>query len=297
MGPCTPVEDCRWSGTSGRRAGTISVRDDRRVPGVRGHGEGAPPRAAAGQDRARATAVRARAGPRHRLRCAAGRRLPCGLPAMPDVAVGEDPHRTPADPRRARRRRLRRTRGPHPRCFNLAHHQVVGAAGPGGEHQAGRRRRSPGRGRGHGRRGRLRPPERRARYWTMGPLLPADLVDNLHTAVRRPSSAAARHAHPEPDTGLFEGMLPYVPGWEINYGVAAKTGSACWAGCESCQEALPPRLSPTGPPSPVRSSSCTRPRPCSACPWPVPLPGHGSSRRTARLSPAAPRPRCAPVQR
>ncbi|MFF8029864.1 exonuclease domain-containing protein [Streptomyces sp. NPDC007896] len=55
--------------------GQEAHRDDGRVPGVRRNGEGAPPRAAAGHDRARATAVRARAGPRHRPRRAAGRRL------------------------------------------------------------------------------------------------------------------------------------------------------------------------------------------------------------------------------
>ncbi|WP_327311975.1 hypothetical protein [Streptomyces sp. NBC_01235] len=77
--------------------------------------------------------------------------------------------------------------------------------------------------------------------WAMGTPLPADLVNNLHTGVPRPSAAGTTHSHPEPDTGLMEGMLPYVPGWEINDDLAAKAVSACWAGCESCQEALTPK--------------------------------------------------------
>lgn len=40
----------------------------------------------------------------------------------------------------------------------------------------------------------------------------------------------------------MEGMLPYVPGWEINHDLAAKAVSACWAGCESCQQALTPTV-------------------------------------------------------
>lgn len=122
----------------------------------------------------------------------------------------------------------------------------------------------------------------------MGASLPADLVDKLHTGVPRPSAAAARHSHPDPGTGLMEGMLPCVSGWEINYDLAVKAVkavkavSACWAGCESCREARPPRLSPTGPPSPDsprRSSSRARTRACSARTLPVPPPGHGSSER------------------
>ncbi|MCX5097768.1 hypothetical protein OOK36_56045 [Streptomyces sp. NBC_00365] len=78
-------------------------------------------------------------------------------------------------------------------------------------------------------------------HWAMGTPLPADLVDNLHTGAPRPSTAGATHSH-GPDTGLMEGMLPYVPGWEINYDLAARAVSACWAGCESCQKGLTPTV-------------------------------------------------------
>lgn len=45
-------------------------------------------------------------------------------------------------------------------------------------------------------------------HWAVGTPLLADFVDNLRTGVPRHSAAAARHSHPESDTGLFEGMLP-----------------------------------------------------------------------------------------
>lgn len=50
------------------------------------------------------------------------------------------------------------------------------------------------------------------------------------------------HVHPEPDSGLMEGMLPYVPGWEIDHGLAARVVGAVWAGCASCRSRLTPAV-------------------------------------------------------
>ncbi|WP_266592232.1 hypothetical protein [Streptomyces sp. NBC_00365] len=131
----------------------------------------------------------------------------------------------------------------------------------------------------------------------MGTSLPADLVDKLHTGVPRPSAAAARHSHPDPGTGLMEGMLPCVPGWEINYDLAVKAVSACWAGCEWCREALTPTVVAhratlaglaeavflTGSHESVQRSHFAGP---AARAW--------IERAHGTAQPAAPRPRCAP---
>ncbi|MFF3660290.1 hypothetical protein [Streptomyces olivochromogenes] len=133
------------------------MRDDRRVPGVRGHGEGAPPRAAAGQDRARATAV-------HRPT----------LAALAGAVYGELAGGTPA----ASTSPTTRSWAPLVRAANTRQ-------GDGGAALAA-----------------VEAMDDAAAsdllndaldYWTMGTPLPADLVDNLHTAVPRPSAAAARH--------------------------------------------------------------------------------------------------------
>ncbi|MFF8177696.1 hypothetical protein [Streptomyces chartreusis] len=84
-------------------------------------------------------------------------------------------------------------------------------------------------------------------HWTVGTPLSADLVHPPAEAAPppgrpRPSAAGTTHSHLEPDTGLLEGMLPYVPGWLIDYDLATRVVSVCWAGCESCQEALVSRV-------------------------------------------------------
>ncbi len=154
-------------------------RDDRRVPGFCRHGEGAPPRADAGHDRARATAVRARAGPRHRPRRATGRRLPC------------------APARHTRRRRRRRsapsTGRPSPRSPASTRAAPL-LPPPRPLPDCGRTTRPP------------------ANFWTtssttgrFAPRSNADLVAKLHTGVPPPSTAKTTHSRPEPDTGPTEG--------------------------------------------------------------------------------------------
>ncbi|WP_331448850.1 hypothetical protein [Streptomyces prasinus] len=56
------------------------------------------------------------------------------------------------------------------------------------------------------------------------------------------AAVGTTHTHPTPDTGLFEGMLPYVDGWEIDYALATRLVSACWAGCGPCQASLARRV-------------------------------------------------------
>ncbi|RZU28271.1 hypothetical protein EV284_6437 [Streptomyces sp. BK022] len=54
------------------------------------------------------------------------------------------------------------------------------------------------------------------------------------------ASAAANtlHNHPEPDTGLLAGMMPYVPGWEADDALATRLVAACWAACMPCQKSI-----------------------------------------------------------
>ncbi|MGV9277685.1 hypothetical protein [Streptomyces griseosporeus] len=50
--------------------------------------------------------------------------------------------------------------------------------------------------------------------------------------------AGTTHNHSTPDTGLFEGLLPYVDGEEIDYDLANRLVGACWARCTGCQRSL-----------------------------------------------------------
>lgn len=75
-------------------------------------------------------------------------------------------------------------------------------------------------------------------HWAAGGATPEQVADVLNTV----GAAGSAHFHPEPDTGLMEGMLPYVPGWEIDHDLATKVVSAVWAGCESCQSRLAPAV-------------------------------------------------------
>ncbi|WP_406471958.1 hypothetical protein OH738_40875 (plasmid) [Streptomyces hirsutus] len=56
------------------------------------------------------------------------------------------------------------------------------------------------------------------------------------------AAAGTTHDHSATDTGLFEGMLPYVGGWEIDYDLATRLVSSCWAGCGPCQASLSRRV-------------------------------------------------------
>ncbi|MET8696906.1 hypothetical protein ABZV65_30700 [Streptomyces bauhiniae] len=54
------------------------------------------------------------------------------------------------------------------------------------------------------------------------------------------ASAAANtlHDHPQPDTDLLAGMMPYVPGWEADDELATRLIAACWAACMPCQKTI-----------------------------------------------------------
>ncbi|MFF0170221.1 hypothetical protein [Streptomyces prasinus] len=56
------------------------------------------------------------------------------------------------------------------------------------------------------------------------------------------AAAGTTHDHSATDTGLFEGMLPYVDGWEIDYALATRLVGAAWAGCGPCQASLSRRV-------------------------------------------------------
>ncbi|MDG5807936.1 hypothetical protein P9869_35870 [Streptomyces ossamyceticus] len=73
-------------------------------------------------------------------------------------------------------------------------------------------------------------------HWAAGGATPEQIADVLKAA------GSSAHFHSEPDVGLMEGMLPYVPGWQIDHDLATKVVSAVWAGCESCQSRLAPAV-------------------------------------------------------
>ncbi|MFG2960867.1 hypothetical protein ACGF5O_44990 [Streptomyces sp. NPDC048291] len=77
-------------------------------------------------------------------------------------------------------------------------------------------------------------------HWAAGGV-PEEQIAGLIKFVGTDGPAGA-HVHAEPDTGLMEGMLPYVDGWQINHTLATKVVSAVWAGCDSCQEKLTPQV-------------------------------------------------------
>ncbi|MFD5878452.1 hypothetical protein [Streptomyces yangpuensis] len=66
----------------------------------------------------------------------------------------------------------------------------------------------------------------------------ADAVRLAEAAEACPPGAAAAgagHSHMASDTGLLEGMLPYVGGWGIDYDLGVAFLGACWAACTSCR--------------------------------------------------------------
>jgi hypothetical protein len=83
-------------------------------------------------------------------------------------------------------------------------------------------------------------------HWAAGGATPQQIADVL-TAV---GPYGTTHFHTEPDVDFMEGMLPYVPGWEIDHELATKVVSAGWAGCGECRRELAPWFLPAGPPSP-----------------------------------------------
>lgn len=56
------------------------------------------------------------------------------------------------------------------------------------------------------------------------------------------AAAGTTHHHPTPDTDFFEAMLPSVDGREVDYDLATRLVSACWAGCGPCQASLSARV-------------------------------------------------------
>ncbi|WP_399553991.1 hypothetical protein [Streptomyces anulatus] len=52
------------------------------------------------------------------------------------------------------------------------------------------------------------------------------------------AAAGTTHNHSVLDTGLLEGLLPYVAGSAPDHDLAARLIGACWAGCGPCQASL-----------------------------------------------------------
>ncbi|GGN40900.1 hypothetical protein [Streptomyces fuscichromogenes] len=77
-------------------------------------------------------------------------------------------------------------------------------------------------------------------HWAAGGVPEEQIADMIKFVGTDGPDAA--HAHAEPDTGLMEGMLPYVDGWQINHTLATRVVSAVWAGCASCQAELTPQV-------------------------------------------------------
>jgi hypothetical protein len=73
-------------------------------------------------------------------------------------------------------------------------------------------------------------------HWAAGGAAPEQIADMFKDVGLDGSS----HSHPKPDTGLMEGMLRYVPGWEADHELATGVISAVWAGCTACQSRLAP---------------------------------------------------------
>ncbi|MET9562515.1 hypothetical protein [Streptomyces tauricus] len=71
-------------------------------------------------------------------------------------------------------------------------------------------------------------------HWPAAGAMPEQIAD----ALRAVGADGSAHFHTEPDTGLMEGMLPYVPGWHIDHGLATTVVSAAWARCQACRSAL-----------------------------------------------------------
>ncbi|MDT0485239.1 hypothetical protein [Streptomyces doebereineriae] len=75
-------------------------------------------------------------------------------------------------------------------------------------------------------------------HWALAGATPERIADVLKAG----GLDGAGHLHTEPDTGLMEGMLPYVPGWETDHDLATRMVGAVWAGCAPCQSRLIPAV-------------------------------------------------------